>query len=118
MRLHREQLLTFERVAEEHEEGRSAAARGAPGLSLDDIPEDLRALATEYEQSRPGVTLSPLRYITIGGPDGGNVIGTAELPDEGIVSFVLTRTIADVGRVDVTSRVFVASEAPRSDESA
>jgi hypothetical protein len=113
MRLHREQLLAFERVAEEPE-----AARDAPDLSLDNIPEDLRALVAEYEQARPGVTLTPLRYITIGGTDGTSVVGAAELPDEGVVSFVLTRTIADAARVDVSSRVFVAGTTPPSAESA
>jgi len=113
MRLHREQLLAFERIPEEPE-----TARDAPDLSLDDIPEDLRALVAEYEQARPGVTLTPLRYITIGGVDGGDVVGAAELPDEGVVSFVLTCTVADAGRVDVTSRVFVAGATPPSAESA
>ncbi len=113
MRLHREQLLAFERVAEEPE-----AARDAPDLSVDDIPEDLRALVSEYEQARPGVTLTPLRYITIGGGEGPDVVGAAELPDEGVVSFVLTRTVADGARVDVTSRVLVAGATPGSAGSA
>jgi hypothetical protein len=111
MRLHRQQLIAFDRTAEDEKEV------GAD-LSLDDIPEDLRALVAEYEKSRPGVTLRPLRYITIGGTAGPNVAGTAELPDEGIVTFVFTRTIADGERADVTSRVLVAGTTSHRVESA
>jgi hypothetical protein len=39
------------------------------------------------------------------------VAGAADLPDDGLVSLVVTRTIADAGRADVTSRILVARAA-------
>lgn len=118
MRLHREQLLAFEHIPTEPEEGARAEARQPRELTLGDLPEDLRELVGEYERSRPGVRLTPLRYITIGGPDGATVAGAAELPDDGLVSFVVTRTIADAERTEVTSRIFVAGAAAASDQAA
>jgi hypothetical protein len=118
MRLHREQLLAFEDIPTEPEEGARAEARRPRELTLDDLPEDIRELVGEYERSRPGVRLTPLRYITIGGPGGATVAGAAELPDDGLVSFVVTRTIADAERAEVTSRIFVAGAAVASDQAA
>ena len=116
MRLHREQLSAFEDIPGEPEEGARAEARQPRELSADDLPEDLRELVGEYERSRPGVRLTPLRYITIGGPGGAAVAGAGELPDDGLVSFVVTRTIAGADRVEVTSRIFVAGAAATSDQ--
>jgi hypothetical protein len=121
MRLHREQLRAFEDIPGEPEEGVRAEARQPAELTLDDLPEDLRRLVGEYERSRPGVRLTPLRYITIGGPGGPGgaaVAGAAELPDDGLVSFVVTQTIADAERVEVTSRIFVARAAAASGQAA
>jgi hypothetical protein len=116
MRLHREQLLAFEDIPTEPEEGARAEARQPRELTLEDLPEDLREHVGEYERSRPGVRLTPLRYIAIGGPGGAAVVGTAELPDDGLVTFVVTRTIADTERAEVTSRTLVARAAGASDQ--
>jgi hypothetical protein len=113
MRLYREQLLTLEDISTEPASDLAAEARRPPEPTLDDLPDDLRELAREYESSRPGVRLTPLRYITIGGADGLTVAGTADLPDDGLVSLFVTRTIADADRAEVTSRVLLARAAPR-----
>jgi hypothetical protein len=118
MRLHREQLRAFEDIPRESEEGVRAEARQPAELTLDDLPADLRRLVGEYERSRPGVRLTPLRYITIGGPGGAAVAGAAELPDDGLVSFVVTQTIADADRAEVTSRILVARAAAASGQAA
>src|SRR5437764_10128951 len=68
MRLHREQLLAYEEIATEPEEGAQVEARRPQELILDELPEDVRELVERYEGSRPGVKLTPLRYIAIGGP--------------------------------------------------
>jgi hypothetical protein len=115
MRLHRDQLLTFEDVSTEPEDGTKAETRRQREFTLEDLSEDLRELVREYQRSRPGAQLTPLRYITIGGPHGATVAGAGELPDDGLVSFVITRTIADAERAEVTSHVFVASTAATSD---
>jgi hypothetical protein len=110
IRLHREQLLAYDVSTEEPEEAKRAEAP-PPKLSLADVDEDLRELVARYQDSRPGVKLTPLRYITIGGPDGTTVAGSAELPDTGLVSLVITQTIVDTERADVTSRILVAKAA-------
>jgi hypothetical protein len=111
MRLHREQLLAYDDVStEEPEEGEKAEAP-PPKLNPADVDEDLRELVARYQDSRPGVKLTPVRYITIGAPDGTTVVGSAELPDTGLVSLVITQTIVDTERADVTSRILVAKAA-------
>jgi hypothetical protein len=111
MRSLREQLLMYENLSPESQQGMTAQARPSEQLTLDDVAEDVRELMVQYERSRPGVRLTPLRYITIAGPDGVTVAGSADLPDDGLVSIITTRTIAEAGRVEVTSRILVASAA-------
>lgn len=111
MRSLREQLLLYETVFTESQQGLAAQASPSEQLNLDDVAEDVRELVAEYERTRQGVRLTPLRYITIGGPNGVTVVGSADLPDDGLVSIITTRTIADAGRAEVTSRILVASAA-------
>lgn len=111
MRVHREQLLMYEDLSTEPPEDAETTARRPRELTLDDLTEDVRELVAQYEESRPSVRLTPLRYITIGGPEGATVVGAAELPDDSLVSLVVTRTIADAERADVTSRILVAQAA-------
>lgn len=108
MRLHREQLLVFEEVPTQPHEGAKAATRESRELSIGDVDADVRALVARYEGSHPGVRITPLRYITIGGREQATVVGTEELADEGLVSFVVTETILDDGLAEVTSRMLVA----------
>jgi hypothetical protein len=110
LRLHREQLLLYEDLPAEPGEGARAAA-SPKKLTLDDVDEDLRELVARYEESRPGVKLTPLRCVTIGGPEGTTVVGSAELPADGLVSLVVTQTIASEERAEVTSRILVARAA-------
>ena len=109
MRLHREQLRTYDTVpAEPPKKGAKAKKHKPPELSLDDVDEDVRKLVAQYELSHPGVGIEPLRYITVGGSEEATVVGAEELADEGLVTFVVTETIADDERAEVTSRMFVA----------
>ena len=106
--LHREQLLLYDELPTEPDEGAKAEAK-PPKLNLDGVEQYVRELVAQYEGSRPGVKLKPLRYITVGGPDGTTVAGTAELPDSGLVTLVVTQTILDSERAEVSSRILVAS---------
>jgi hypothetical protein len=108
MRLHREQLLAYEDIATEPPDEAEGEPSRPQELTHDDLADDVRALVADYEQARPDVRLTPLRYITIGSPDGTTVIGSADLPEDGLVSLVVTRTIADAEHAEVTSRILVA----------
>ena len=66
-----------------------------------------RKLFTRYDTSYPGVTIEPLRYLKVGGSEQATVVGAEDLPDEGLVTFVVTETIADDERAEVTSRMLV-----------
>jgi hypothetical protein len=109
MRLHREQLRSYDTVpAEPPEKGAKAKKYEPSELSLDDVDEDVRKLVAQYALSHPGVDIEPLRYITIGGSEAATVVGAEELADERMVTFVVTETIADDERAEVRSRVLVA----------
>jgi hypothetical protein len=109
MRLHREQLRTYDGVPPEPAKKGAKAKEGKPReLSLDDVDEDVQELVAQYERSHPGVGIAPLRYITIGGREKATVVGAQELADDGLVTFVVTETIADDERAEVTSRMLVA----------
>jgi hypothetical protein len=109
MRLHREQLRAYDSVPDEPpEEGVTAKKAERAELSLDDVGEDVRKLVAQYELSHPGVDIEALRYITVGGSEDAIVVGVEELSDEELVTFVVTETIADDERAEVTSRMLVA----------
>jgi hypothetical protein len=108
MRLHREQLRNYDAVPAEPPKKGAKAKEKLPELSLDDVDEDVRKLVARYELSHPGVAIEPLRYIRVGGSEEATVVGAEELADEGLVTFVLTETIADDERAEVASRMLVA----------
>ena len=108
MRLHREQLRSYDTVPSEPPKKGTKAKKIQPAeLSLDDVEEDVRKLVTRYETSYPGVTIEPLRYLKVGGIEQATVVGAEDLPDEGLVPFVVSETIADDERAEVTSRMLV-----------
>lgn len=109
MRLHREQIVMYEGLLAALEDRPESEARHPRELTLDDLDEKVRELLARYERSRPGIRLTPLRYITIGGPEGSTAVGSADLPHDGLVSLMVTETIAGAERVAVTSRVLVAA---------
>jgi hypothetical protein len=109
MRLHREQVRMYDDIrTEPPEEGQKAVMRESRELTIEEFDEDIRGLVARYESSHPGVRITPLRYVAIGGREEATVVGVDELPDERLVTFVVTETILDGERAEVTSRMLVA----------
>jgi len=120
LRLHRAQVAVYTTepsAAEgaEDESGRAAQRTQpvAPALSRDDLPPEMRQLLENYEASHSGVTLTPVRYVSIGAPGQSAMPAPGDLPpDAALVSLVLTQTIVDAEQIDVRSRVLLATRTP------
>lgn len=111
LRTYRDQLRGYAKApSQEPDEARLADTdQRQPPLTLDDLSADICAMLSRYERSRPGVRLTPVRYVTIGGDEAPAVMGSGDLPpDDRFVSLVITETVVDAERAVVRSRMLVA----------
>ena len=116
LRQHREHLLRYANVPAMPADDSPAGAdsREEPGLSVDDLPEQLQRLVRSYERDWPEVRLVPRGYIATG-PTGDALpsIGLGEVPaDDELVSFAVTETVMSSKSVQVRTHLFIAARVP------